>query len=88
MAGVGRLPRVTIFAQSGGWQARRSPRRSTLGPDREGEQPAMSRRSRQAAHRQSNGVAAILAAPVIERIANHLGLPARAPASRPTLQAA
>jgi len=47
----------------------------------------MSRRSRQVAHRQSNGVAAILAAPVIERIANHLGLPAPAPASRPTLTA-
>ena len=45
MAGVGRLPRVTLFAQSGGWQARRSPRRATLGPDREGEQPAKSARA-------------------------------------------
>jgi len=43
MAGVGRLPRLTRFAQSGAWQTRRSPRRSTLGPDREGEQPARSR---------------------------------------------
>jgi len=42
----GRLLRLALFAQSGGWQARRSPRRSTLGPDREGEQPATSRRSR------------------------------------------
>jgi len=41
----GRLPRLTLFVQSGGWQARRSPRRSTLGPDREGEQPARSSRS-------------------------------------------
>jgi hypothetical protein len=43
---TGRLPRLTLFAQCGGWQTRRSPRRSTLGPDREGEQPANSRRSR------------------------------------------
>ena len=39
-AAHGRLPRLTLFAQSGGWQARRSPRRLTPGPDREGEQPA------------------------------------------------
>ena len=44
-AALGRLPRLTLFAQSGGWQARRSPRRSTPGPDREGEQPARGRRS-------------------------------------------
>jgi hypothetical protein len=36
----GRVPRLTLFAQIGGWQIRRSPRRSTLGLDREGEQPA------------------------------------------------
>ena len=42
----GRLPRSTLFAQSRGWQTRRSPRRSTLGPDREGEQPARSSCSR------------------------------------------
>ena len=45
MAGVGRLPRLTQFTQSGGWQTRRSPRRSTVGPDREGEQPAITRPS-------------------------------------------
>jgi len=45
MPAHGRFPRSTLFAQSGGWQTRRSPRRSTLGPDREGEQPANTRRS-------------------------------------------
>ena len=44
-AGNGRLPRLTQFTQSGGWQTRRSPRRSTVGPDREGEQPAITRPS-------------------------------------------
>jgi hypothetical protein len=34
-----------LFAQSGSWWASRSPRRSTLGRDREGEQPAKKGRS-------------------------------------------
>ena len=45
-SGRGRLLRSPPFAQSGDWVIRRSPRGSTLGPDREGEQPARRSRSR------------------------------------------
>jgi hypothetical protein len=53
MSARGRLPRLTLFAQSGGWQARRPPRSATLGPDREGEQPATT--SRRAWHSEAVG---------------------------------
>ena len=41
-AACSRLPRLPSFARSGGWQIRRPPRGSTLGPNREGEQSASS----------------------------------------------
>jgi hypothetical protein len=40
MAGTGRLPILPLFAQSGKWQVRLPPRRTTLERDRESEQPA------------------------------------------------
>jgi len=74
MAGVGRLPRLALFAHSGGWQARRSPRRSTLGPDREGEQPAMSGPCRIAtkADVEMRGCNCILTIPILTSIALRL----------------
>jgi hypothetical protein len=45
--------------------------------------PAISRRSRLAACRQLNIIAAILEQPVIEKILTHLGLQARAPPRAP-----
>jgi hypothetical protein len=42
----GRLLRLPRFAQSGSWEIARGPPESTLGLDRESEQPAMSGPSR------------------------------------------
>ena len=73
-AAHGQLPRLTLVVQSGGCQARRLPRRSTLGPDREGEQPTMSGLCRIAtkADVEMRGCNCILTIPILTSIALRL----------------